>query len=264
MGVLRQELLDSGVVREINFPTAADRCTVEYTTDGKGKAIWLTRQAAVDFAAFNEAKFGPQYPYECSTHKHWHLTSQPPYVQTLAPNAIVAPVVEPVAQVPVESVPETVPTLPSRFTKSGKVVAMLRASCMTVKEVAEKCGVSRPRVYSLIKEFDLPYKSGRGKRKRRAQISPVQATPPLVTRVPSLIERQKKVRQKDAELEKQKKENDREKVELEKDIFMARMPIVELAPEGAIFKLDGEKFSLDVSQCRMLLDQVTKLNRYMR
>src|SRR5713226_3684707 len=140
MGVLRQELLDSGVVREINFPTAADRCTVEYTTDGKGKAIWLTRQAAVDFAAFNEAKFGPQYPYECSTHKHWHLTSQPPYVQTLAPNAVVAPVV----QVPVESVPDSGSTLPSRFTKSHKVVVMLRENSVTVKEVAEKCGVSLP------------------------------------------------------------------------------------------------------------------------
>jgi hypothetical protein len=87
LGVLRQELLDSGIGREINFPTAADHCTVEYTSDGKGKAIWLTRQAAVDFAAFNEAKFGPQYPYECSTHKHWHLTSQLPYT----PGVMVAP-----------------------------------------------------------------------------------------------------------------------------------------------------------------------------
>jgi hypothetical protein len=239
---------------------------------GQFKLRHKTKEMGESFAASHEAQNGPQKTYYCKYCGGWH-NATPAAAQFAVPSIAaggsrLAPVViekETIAIAPTK-VDVAKPKKrwvfpPSPSSKAGIAIATLRDACgsMTVREVANKHGVTIAFVYSLCHEFDLPYKPGR---KGRTKVVGVHLDVAQVP-VPDLIERQDRLLKERAEFTELLAKNTRETVALEQEIFVARMPRVELATGGCIFRLYGATHELDESQCRMLLDEVTKLNRYM-
>jgi hypothetical protein len=296
MGILKEALLPHFPQQTVYFPT--EYCKFDLKADGKGKSIFPTRQDAEGHAAYNISQYGIQHAYHCvrGGGDHWHLTGtmQDAYVPAkpgLAPGGsiLLPPKAAGVARVPVVTAPaETVPD-PEReepdrkapekepplelsmWTKGGKVVAALRRhkGTRTVQQVATSCAVTESVVYTLAKRFNLTYLHvPRGKRKGKRPEETVAAPG---TPVVSLAARWKKVSREERALAKcqavlvNKRESvAKRKHELEREEYIMKQPAIDLIKDGATLRVDGVTHKLGVEQCRVLLGQTPKLNRYLK
>jgi hypothetical protein len=236
MGTLQQELADHGLVSDPH-----DRCDWDCTVKGTGKKKYATEEAALAFQQRHVAKYGPQYPYLCTAAvtrdnpAHWHLTSKPAYVPGVK--------VESVEPKPIEPVGPDPPVSPVKKTKvvpaTNKTMDLLDGT-KTAQEIVDIVGGDRQRIYRIAKDHQLPYKKHPYK------------IPKPVQRIPILYERN------ELEILKAKR------AELDKQIFTLSMPNIELLDVGAEISLNGAKTVLNEDQCRWLVEQTQKLNRYLR
>ena len=249
MGTLQQELADHGLVSDPH-----DRCTWDLTVKGTGKKKYSTREEALAFAKRHAAKNGPQYAYLCTAPvtpdnpAHWHLTSQPPYVP-----GVVVPI-KPVETEPIKTIepvigpaPPGLPVAPVKARKTRvapaiKTIMDLLDGTRTAQEIVDIVGGDRQRVYRIAGERGLPYKKDPYKIPRRVR----KPSRPVLYEL--------------NELETLKAERS----ELDKQISVLLRPNIEVTDDGAVVTLNGAKAELDEDQCRGLVEQTRKLNRYLR
>jgi hypothetical protein len=297
MGILKEALLPHFPQQTVYFPT--EYCKFDRKADGKGKAIFPTRQDAEGHAAYNVSQYGIQHAYHCvrGGGDHWHLTGivQDAYVPAkpgLAPGgSILLPPKEaevarvPVVTAPVEKVPDPEREEPeakepkkepplelSMWTKGGKVVVALRRhkGTQTVQQIATSCGVTESLVYSVAKRFNLTYLHvPRGKRKsKHPQVetiaAPATETGSLATRWNKVSREERALAKLQAVLVDKRESVARQKHELEREEYIMKQPAIDLIKDGATIRVGGVTHKLGMEQCRVLLEQTTKLNRYLK
>jgi hypothetical protein len=265
---------------KIHFePFRHERCPFEMVNvegrEKQGKAIFPTKADAETFAKYHEAENGPQEAYHCPHLDHWHLTTAR-LIAAIAPVKVIAPVaaggstlapivpkespIVPTISASIITIAPTIPAklngwpLPKEDTRAYIVVQMtkLKGNEKTIREIAFECGVTQSYVSTLKTKYGLSCKAGNPDIRRRRTSTQITAE---TTYLAQFAERERQIKEEERGLVQRKQA-------LEQEKLAASMPHIEVDSHGAIFTLYGLARELDQAQCRVLLNEVSKLARF--